>query len=182
MCLTSRFGWRDNVGEPHFNDERNELARIGAMTAMLPNRGKRSPTENQSARARDYMSVQERKVFTAMSDMARHTTKLDSVFAKHVYATMGTKTYRVAVEPNGRVNITTWGLAEDIDRSYDSVDDLPQWMQRKIAVLMIFDPEKPMEEIKGIGRRISRGTFWVFPDEGEDDGDDTRTPCESTGT
>ena len=171
------------MSKPFFNDESNELARIGALTSMLPNKaGKWSPTEAQSERARDYMSVQERKVFTAMSDMARHTTKLDGAFAKRVYATMTTQTYRIAVEPSGRVNITTWGLAEDIDRGYDSVDDLPEWMQRKIAVLMIFDPEKPMDEIKGIGRRISRGTFWVYPDEGEDEGDDTRTPCESTGT
>lgn len=169
------------MSKPFFNDESNEIARIGALTAMLPNRGKWSPTESQVARARDYMSVQERKVFTAMSDLARHVP-VNSVFATKMYATMATQTYRIAVEPNGRVNITTWGLAEDIDRSYDSVDDLPQWMQRKIAVLMIFDPEKPMEEIKGIGRRISRATFWVYPDEGEDDGDDTRTPCENTGT
>lgn len=133
-------------------------------------------------RADKYMSRMERKVFTAMSDLAQHKAKLDYIFATKMYATMATQTYRVAVEPNGRVNITTWGLAEDIDRSYDSVDELPQWMQRKIAVLMIFDPEKPMDEIKGIGRRISRATFWVYPDEGEDDGNDTRTPCEDTGT
>lgn len=134
--------------------------------------------------AEQYMSRQERKVFTAMSDLTRQEGVNVNVakIACKMYATMSTRTYRVAVDPNGRVNITTWGLAEDIDRGYDSVDELPEWMQRKIAVLMIFDPEKPMEEIKGIGRRISRGTFWVFPDEGEDDGDDTRTPCESTGT
>lgn len=134
--------------------------------------------------AEQYMSRQERKVFTAMSDLTRQegANVNAAKIACKMYATMSTRTYRVAVDPNGRVNITTWGLAEDIDRGYDSVDELPEWMQRKIAVLMIFDPEKPMEEIKGVGRRISRGTFWVFPDEGEDDGDDTRTPCESTGT
>lgn len=134
--------------------------------------------------AEQYMSRQERKVFTAMSDLSRQEgiNVNAATIACKMYATMSTQTYRVAVEPSGRVNITTWGLAEDIDRSYDSVDELPEWMQRKIAVLMIFDPEKPMEEIKGIGRRISRGTFWVYPDEGEDDGDDTRTPCENTGT
>lgn len=134
--------------------------------------------------AEQYMSRQERKVFTAMSDLTRQEGINVNVakIACKMYATMSTRTYRVSVEPSGRVNITTWGLAQDIDRGYDSVDELPEWMQRKIAVLMIFDPEKPMEEIKGIGRRISRGTFWVFPDEGEDDGDDTRTPCESTGT
>lgn len=130
-----------------------------------------------------YMSRMERKVYTAMSDLARNmATNIDDILATKMYATMATQTYRIAVDMNGRVNITTWGLAVDLDRSYDSVDDLPQWMQRKIAVLMIFDPDKPMEDIKGIGRRISRATFWVYPDEGEDDGDDTRTPCENTGT
>ena len=127
--------------------------------------------DNMNSNAEGYMSKMERKVFTAMSDLFRHTTRLElsKEMSARMYATMSTQTYRVAVEPSGRVNITTWGLAEDIDRSYDSVDELPEWMQRKIAVLMIFDPEKPMDEIKGIGRRISRGTFWVYPDEGEDD-------------
>jgi hypothetical protein len=137
-----------------------------------------------NSNAEDYMSKHERKTFTAMSDLMRHSvSRLDNkTVTAQIFVAMATQTYRVAVEPNGRVNITTWGLAEDVDRSYDSVDVLPEWMQRKIAVLMIFDPEKPMDEIKGIGRRISRGTFWVYPEEGEDDGNDTRTPCESTGT
>jgi hypothetical protein len=150
------------------SEETNALAQIGSLGAMLPKS----------------LTPHERKIFTAMSDLSKGHKRIsvDPVFANKMYATMATQTYRIAVEPNGRVNITTWGLAEDIDRSYDSVDELPQWMQRKIAVLMIFDPEKPMDEIKGIGRRISRATFWVYPDEGEDDGNDTRTPCEDTGT
>lgn len=165
-------------------EEKNALAQIGALGAMLPKSSKMAPSDSQLERIRSHLTPHERKIFTAMSDLSkvRKQASVDSVFAKKIYMTMATQTYRIAVEPNGRVNITTWGLAEDIDRSYDSVDELPQWMQRKIAVLMIFDPEKPMDEIKGIGRRISRATFWVYPDEGEDDGNDTRTPCEDTGT
>ena len=165
-------------------EEKNALAQIGVMGALLPLARNSDYQESQLEKVRSRLTPQEKKIFIAMSDLSkvRKQASVDSVFAKKIYMTMATQTYRIAVEPNGRVNITTWGLAEDIDRSYDSVDELPQWMQRKIAVLMIFDPEKPMDEIKGIGRRISRATFWVYPDEGEDDGNDTRTPCEDTGT
>ena len=63
------------MSKPFFNDESNELARIGAMSSMLPRGDKRSPTESQVERMRDSMSVQERKVFTAMTDLFRGTSR-----------------------------------------------------------------------------------------------------------
>ncbi len=98
-----------------------------------------------------------------------------------MYAAMTARTYRIQVQANGRVDTMSWGLAKDVEDTYDSVDALPEWMQRKIATLMIFDPAKVNEEIKGLGRRISKGTFWLFPDEGEDDGNDTGTPSKGEG-
>ena len=169
--------------EHHFTDKPNpvlrwRLAQISAIT----------PTVFRQVNNNDaYLTPQEKKMYIVMSDIAKSNgwdsrTNISPAFAKEVMVKMATRTYRVQFAGNGRVSVSSWGLAKDVQDSYDCVDALPHWMQRKIAVLMIFDPEKPMEEIKGIGRRISRGTFWVFPDEGEDDGDDTRTPCESTGT
>jgi hypothetical protein len=89
---------------------------------------------------------------------------------------MATRTYRVQITQGGKVTVVSWGLASDVDRIYDSVDALPSWMQRKIAVLMLFDPTKINNDIEGVGRRISRGTFWLYPEEGEYDGDDTGAP------
>jgi len=115
-------------------------------------------------------------LFTLMSDLMRGIDgmKPDAQLSRAMRAAMMVKTYRVNIDPDdGRVNINTWGLAKDKTHCYHNVDGLPQWMQRKIAVLMIFDPTKPTSDVKGVGRRISRHTFWVYPDEGEDDGDDT---------
>lgn len=135
-----------------------------------------------------YLNEYERRLFIVMSDLA-HFNKWDKHesitqtkgFVKEVLMRMATRTYRIQIAANGKVNVSSWGLAKDVQASYDCVDDLPRWMQRKIAVLMIFDPEKVNEEVKGVGRRISKGTFWLYPEEGEDDGDDARAPREDAG-
>jgi len=130
-----------------------------------------------------YFTPYEKKLFVAMSDLARSRRQIYvDPLSVSIEATMATRTYRVQMHTDGRVSISSWGLAKDVEDTYDSVDELPAWMQRKIATLMIFDPDKVNEEIKGLGRRISKGTFWLYPTEGEDDGDDTRAPCEGTGT
>jgi hypothetical protein len=109
-----------------------------------------------------------------MSDLSKQHRQIsvDPAFAKKMYVAMATRTYRVQVQTDGRVSVSSWGLAKDVEDTYDSADALPEWMQRKIATLMIFDPEKVNDEIKGLGRRISKGTFWLYPTEGEDDGND----------
>jgi hypothetical protein len=94
---------------------------------------------------------------------------------------MDIRTYRVQVHFDGKVSVNSWGLAKNVDRTYDSADALPEWMQHKIAVLMVFDPTKINNDIKGVGRRISRGTFWLYPDEGEENGDDTGAPGKGAG-
>jgi len=131
-----------------------------------------------STPVKHYLSEVWHVSFLVMSDLLRHADRAgipnDAWFKHTLNAAMMVKTYRVNIDPDdGRVNINTWGLAKDKTHCYHNVDGLPQWMQRKIAVLMIFDPTKPTSDVKGVGRRISRHTFWVYPDEGEDDGDDT---------
>jgi hypothetical protein len=58
-------------------------------------------------------------------------------------------------------------LPIDSDLVYGSVDDLPEWMQRKLAVLSSIDCSKLTEELEGIGRRVSGHVFWVYPSAGE---------------
>ena len=171
------------MSEQHFNDERNSLAQIGALGAMLPKSSKMAPSESQLERLRRYLTPQEKKIFIAMSDLSKShkQVSVDPLFAKKMYVAMATRTYRVQVQNDGKVSVSSWGLAKDVEDTYDSVDALPDWMQRKIATLMIFNPENVNEEIKGLGRRISKGTFWLYPEEGEDDGNDTRAPSQDEG-
>ena len=45
---------------------------------------------------------------------------------------------------------------------YPSVDDLPLWMQEKVALLMMTPLDKPTSEVEGIGRRIDNNVYWIF--------------------
>lgn len=49
-----------------------------------------------------------------------------------------------------------------MDGVYQSTDDLPEWMQERLAVLMVMRHEPPTTEVEGVGRRISRDVFWVL--------------------
>ena len=150
----------------------DKVQQIGAVR-MVGELLQHDPDRNIE-KLQQFLAPQEKKIFIAMSDLAKQHNQInvDPAFAKRVYAAMATRTYRIQVQTDGKVSVSSWGLAKDVEDTYDSVDALPEWMQRKIATLMIFDPEKVNDEIKGLGRRISKGTFWVYPDEGEDDGND----------
>ena len=155
-------------------EEKNAIAQIGVVGSLLPLTRNSDYQESQLDKVRSRLTPQEKKIFIAMSDLSKLHKQItvDPVFAKKMYVAMATRTYRVQMQADGRVNVSSWGLAKDVEDTYDSVDGLPEWMQRKIATLMIFDPAQVNEEIKGLGRRISKGTFWLYPDEGEDDGND----------
>ena len=159
-------------------DEKNAIAQIGVMGQLLPRPRNSDYQESQLEKVRSRLTPQEKKIFIAMSDLSKvhKQISVDPVFAKKMYVAMATRTYRIQVQLDGRVSVSSWGLAKDVEDTYDSVDGLPEWMQRKIATLMIFDPAQVNDEIKGLGRRISKGTFWLYPDEGEDDGNDARAP------
>ena len=74
--------------------------------------------------------------------------------------------YRVLLYPNtGEVEITSFGF-EALDATaighYMSIDDTPEWIQRKIAVLMMTNDTPPTEPVEGVGHRIDKNTFWVI--------------------
>lgn len=64
---------------------------------------------------------------------------------------------------------------------YSSTDTLPEWLQRKVSVLMGIDYNVITEDIPGIGRRISRAVFWVHCTAGETLGRNPRTKSKSPG-
>ncbi len=45
---------------------------------------------------------------------------------------------------------------------YSGLDDLPEWIQNKLAVLMTLDHTPPTAPVEGVGKRISKNVFWVF--------------------
>ena len=45
---------------------------------------------------------------------------------------------------------------------YSRLDDLPEWIQNKLAVLMTIDHTPPTKPVEGVGQRISKNIFWVF--------------------
>jgi len=155
-----------------------EFKKVGWLSRTIPELPMEQRLESQLEKVRSRLTPQEKKIFIAMSDLSKlhKQISVDPVFAKKMYVAMATRTYRIQVQLDGRVSVSSWGLAKDVEDTYDSVDGLPEWMQRKIATLMIFDPAQVNDEIKGLGRRISKGTFWLYPDEGEDDGNDARAP------
>jgi hypothetical protein len=85
--------------------------------------------------------------------------------------------YRVKIEEDNSIQTTCYEMIDafkpQLKNSYESVDELPKWVQDKLSVLMLLDPSKQNEEVEGVGRRIREDIFWVFHD-GEIDGDDPR--------
>ena len=77
--------------------------------------------------------------------------------------------YRVYIDPSlGDAKVMTVGeigigMTDPMEGYYPSVRALPEWMQEKIAVLSLLVP--PDGPIEGVGRRIDRNTFWVYPEE-----------------
>ena len=49
-----------------------------------------------------------------------------------------------------------------LDGSYSGMEELPQWMQEKVALLMMTSYIPPTIDVKGVGRRINERTFWVY--------------------
>lgn len=108
-------------------------------------------------------------------------------FTEWLHISSGRVIYRVDTRKQ-HIEVRAWGIGESTNivskevMRYDSVQTLPEWMQRKIAVLMTFDPAKVTDEIPDLGARVSDGVFWVFGIDGETLGCDPRSEGQSSGT
>jgi len=98
------------------------------------------------------------------------------MFMHCIESPMDSKTFRLSIHDNGLVNAITWGRDSDtLDHTFSTTTDkLPEWMQRKLAALMLFNPDQRNEEVVGVGRRINSYTFWIYASDGEDYGNDSR--------
>ena len=74
--------------------------------------------------------------------------------------------YRVVLSNETKlVHVISFGM-EGVDvspeRVYNSVNDLPKWMQEGVALLMMTSAKPPTEEVDGVGRRIDETTYWLY--------------------
>ena len=73
--------------------------------------------------------------------------------------------YRISIDPETNVvEISCIGINRldmVLEDTYVSVDDLPEWVKRKLAVLMMLHEEGPSFSVEGVGRRIAENIYWV---------------------
>ncbi len=74
--------------------------------------------------------------------------------------------YRVCIQDaNNTIEVSCLGmdcLDSTCNGVYDSVDKLPDWIQDRLAVLLLCAPNQ-YDSVEGIGRRIEAKVFWVQP-------------------
>ena len=74
--------------------------------------------------------------------------------------------YRIHINEDNTVETDCFEMLDafnpELKKYYETLDDLPNWVQDKLAVLMLLDHTKVNEEVKGVGRRISQSIYWVF--------------------
>ena len=75
--------------------------------------------------------------------------------------------YRVSLDSAlGGINVMTVVLVgvettDPLEGNYSCLGDLPMWVQEKLAMLMMLT--SPGGPVEGIGKRIDRNTFCVYP-------------------
>ena len=101
-----------------------------------------------------------------------HTPLADSVMRMIMLAPI----YRLKINDDRSVDVDCYDMLEDfkpeLKKFYGDVDNLPEWVQNQVAVLMLLDPNNKNSDIEGVGRRITKNVFWIYK-KGEQLGDDT---------
>jgi hypothetical protein len=77
--------------------------------------------------------------------------------------------WRVTMQPCGAVHLSYIGyLPIDGPRaqSYNTIEDAPSWVQDRVAVLNMLEPNPHTSKVFGVGRRINGSVYWVVPPRG----------------
>jgi len=74
--------------------------------------------------------------------------------------------YRVVLNGETKlVHVISFGMEKvevSSEQVYNSVNDLPRWMQEGVALLMMTSAKPPTNEVDGVGRRIDETTYWLY--------------------
>jgi hypothetical protein len=72
--------------------------------------------------------------------------------------------YRIFV--GSTVEVVCLGIGSvdstEVEGVYATTDDLPTWMQERIAVLSMMKVDPPQTKIAGIGMRVDDNVYWVI--------------------
>lgn len=76
--------------------------------------------------------------------------------------------YRLHINKKEEVHVTTYGIEKsdmELELFYSSVDLLPEWVQSKLSMLMMFPADaESYPEVPKVGWRISPNVFWIYPE------------------
>jgi len=79
---------------------------------------------------------------------------------------LGGITYHVQIHKYTKhVDVSSIGIDRvdsDVEPHYNSVDELPEWMQAKLSVLVMLDLPPPLNDVDGVGSRLGKHTYWVY--------------------
>jgi len=67
---------------------------------------------------------------------------------------------QLGLGPHGTKKVTVSGTGKTISE-WRVLDDLPESIQQKLAVLLCIDPTPPADSIDKVGMRVSSDVFWV---------------------
>jgi len=74
-------------------------------------------------------------------------------------------TYRVKISPDtGYVEIQCFGMNSidtEAEGTYMSVEDIPQWVKERLAVLRVLPLPPPPQIVEDLGARINEYVFWI---------------------
>jgi hypothetical protein len=91
-------------------------------------------------------------------------TNVISLTKRYMQMVLETPIYRIKINENKSVDTDCYDMIENwkskLKRKYANVDDLPMWVQEKLAVLMTTKPSD--DDVEHIGRRINETVFWVY--------------------
>jgi hypothetical protein len=81
--------------------------------------------------------------------------------------------YRVCIDPQtNAVKVACIGLFEldtPLKGTYPTVNDLPEWVQIRLALLMMTSAVLlEARDVPGVGRRIDENIYWLYCDGRED--------------
>jgi hypothetical protein len=77
--------------------------------------------------------------------------------------------YRILIKGDNSIETDCYDMIDlfkpELDKAYSSIDNLPQWVKERLAVLSILNPNVRNEEVEGVGRRIAKNIYWVYKGE-----------------
>jgi hypothetical protein len=90
----------------------------------------------------------------------------EEVLMKYLEMVKALPIYRIQINEDNTVETACYEMLDAFDpelkKYYETLDDLPKWVQDKLAVLMLLDHTKVNQEVENVGRRINQNVYWVF--------------------